>query len=238
MASSSVVRPSPRTMPTPVSSHDVSMPSTITVTSVIGVPPHGVRVGPAGGVVALAQPDHGEPLAARRARARARCRCALRGRRRRAAASATASRSPQQRPADAAALVGGVDADRVHLGLVARDAEPGVPDERSRRPGRRRSGSPPASSSRNACSDQGSSPVKRMRSSSAQRGASDASSGPSATVTVTPSPACGHRAPVRRGGAGRAAPAAPARRPRGSRRRRRRPGRRASARPGRPRAGR
>src|SRR6478609_4545516 len=75
------------------------------------VPPHGVRVGPAGGVVALAQPDHGEPLA-RVERVRGLVVGAhfeedggVRG-------VGDLQQLAQHGPADATALVGGVDAER------------------------------------------------------------------------------------------------------------------------------
>ena len=99
----------------------------------LGVPPHGVRVGAAGRVVAPAQADHREALGlVERVRglvvgAHLEEDGGVRG-------VGDREQRPQQRPADAAALVGGVDADRVHLGL-------GSPAERRARRSRRASSS-------------------------------------------------------------------------------------------------
>ena len=125
----------------------------------------------------------------------------------------------QQRPADAAALVRGVDADRVDLRLGVRRAgherEPRVADELARRRLRARgSGGRARSSSRNARSLHGSSPGKSIRSSSAQRAASarrSASIAGTVAVIRRGHPLARRRARRRRVGAGRAAPAGRAR---------------------------
>ena len=143
LAMASASRVSPRTMPTPVSSHEVSMPSTSGSSRHRGSPrqrrPHDERVDVAGLVVAAALRSDREPAVLVEGERRRRCRRAPRAGRCRATAcargatssssSAARARGPARAGATATVMTSATSPPR---------SRPGVPDDRAVGPPRRR----------------------------------------------------------------------------------------------------